>query len=62
VSLIIFTTPAKFDLGQIFEHIAQDNVELAIKHRQRLQKRWMALVEQPRIGTKRVTSNQACVA
>lgn len=53
MSRIIFTTPAKLDLGQIFEHIAQDNVEAAIKHRQRLEKRWMALIEQPRIGTKR---------
>lgn len=53
MSQIRFTTPAKLDLGQIFHYLAQDNVEAAIKHRQRLEKRWSALIDQPRMGTKR---------
>ena len=29
------------------------HIAAAVKHRQRLEKRWLALLDQPRIGTKR---------
>lgn len=53
MSRISFTELAAQDLEQIYEHIADDNVAAAVKHRQRLEKRWFALVNQPRMGTKR---------
>lgn len=48
-----FTVSAARDLDVIYEYIGQDNLDAAVKHRQRLEKRWLALVDQPRIGTKR---------
>jgi toxin ParE1/3/4 len=53
VSRIRFTNAARNDLGKILDYIAKDNLDAAIKHRQRLGKRWLALIDQPRIGTKR---------
>jgi toxin ParE1/3/4 len=53
VNRISFTVPAQHDLGQILDYIAKDNLDAAVKHRQRLEKRWLTLLDQPRIGTKR---------
>ncbi len=50
---IRFTETSKTDLGEIYRYIAQDNIDAADKHRQRLEKRWLALIEQPRMGRKR---------
>lgn len=53
MSRISFTEPAAQDLEKIYEYIADDNIAAAVKHRQRLEKRWFVLLDQPRIGTKR---------
>lgn len=53
MSRISFTELAAQDLEKIYEYIADDNVDAAVKHRQRLEKRWYALLDQPRMGTKR---------
>ncbi len=53
MSSIRFTKACKIDLGEIYRYIAQDNVDAADKHRQRLEKRWLALIDHPRMGTKR---------
>ena len=53
MSRISFTEPAAQDLEKIYEYIAEDNIDEAVKHRQRLEKRWLALLDQPRLGTKR---------
>lgn len=53
MSRIALTEPAAQDLANIYRYIAQDNVAAADKHRQRLEKRWMALLDHPRMGTKR---------
>lgn len=53
MSRIRFTIPAKHDLGQILDYIAKDNLDAAIKHRQHLEKRWLTLLDQPRMGKKR---------
>lgn len=50
---ISFTEPAAQDLEKIYEYIAMDNIAAAVKLRQRLEKRWFMLLNQPRIGTKR---------
>lgn len=50
---VSFTSYAMQDLGEIYRYIAQDTIEAADKHSQRLQARWRALLDQPRIGTKR---------
>lgn len=36
-----------------YRYIAQDNIDAAKKHSQRLQARWLALLDQPRMGSKR---------
>jgi toxin ParE1/3/4 len=53
VSRVSFTEPAAQDLENIYEYIAEDNIAAAVKHRQRLEKRWFVLLDQPRMGTKR---------
>jgi toxin ParE1/3/4 len=53
VSRLSFTELAAQDLEQIFEYIADDNIAAAVKHWQRLEKRWCALLDQPRMGTQR---------
>lgn len=53
MSRIHFTEPGKHDLGEILDYIAKDNLDAAIKHRQRLEKRWLVLLDQPRMGAKR---------
>lgn len=50
---ISFTEPAAQELDQIYEYIGTDNLDAAVKHRQRLEKCWLALLDQPRMGTKR---------
>ena len=54
MSRISFTEPAAQDLENIYEYIAGDNIAAAVKHRQRLEKRWFVFLDQPRIGTKLV--------
>ncbi len=53
MSRISFTELAAQDLEKIYEYIADDNIAAAVKHRHRLEQRWLALLDQPRIGTKR---------
>ncbi len=53
MSRLSFTELAAQDLEKIYEYIADDNIDAAVKHRQRLAKRWLALLDQPRIGSKR---------
>ncbi len=53
MSRLSFTEPAAQDLENIYEFIAEDNIAAAVKHRQRLDKRWFVLLDQPRMGTKR---------
>ena len=53
MSRIRFTEACKTDLGEIYRYIAQDNIAAADKHRQCLEKRWLALIDQPRMGRKR---------
>lgn len=48
-----FTEPAGQDIDQIYRYIAQDNIAAADRHRERLERRWLSLLDQPRIGTKR---------
>ncbi len=50
---IRFTEASKTDLREIFRYIAQDNIAAADKHHQRLENRWLALIDQPRMGRKR---------
>lgn len=53
MSLISFTKYALQDLDEIYRFIAEDNIDAADKHSQRLQARWGGLLDQPRMGTKR---------
>lgn len=50
---IRFTNPAKQDLAEIYLYISDGNIAAADKHRERLTKRCLGLVDQPRIGTMR---------
>ncbi len=50
---IRFTEASKIDLGDIYRYIAEDSIAAADKHRQALQKRWLALIDQPLMGRKR---------
>ncbi len=50
---ISFTEAAAQELDEIYEYIGQDNLAAALKHRQRLEKRWTALLDHPRMGMKR---------
>lgn len=50
---ISFTQDARQDMKEIYEYIAEDNIAAADKHMQRLQERWRALLNQPRLGRKR---------
>ncbi len=50
---VFLTKPAAQDLEEIYRYIAQDNTAAADKHRQRLEKLCLALVDHPRMGMKR---------
>lgn len=50
---IRYTEDAVRDLEQIYRYIAEDNINAAIEHRQRLKQRCLGLVDHPRIGPKR---------
>ena len=53
MSRVSFTKYARQDLDEIYRYIAQDNIDAAGKHNQRLQARWRALLDQPRMGAER---------
>ena len=50
---IRFTQAARRDLAEIYLYIANDSIAAADKHRDRLTQRCLALIDQPRIGSKR---------
>lgn len=50
---IRYTEDAVRDLEEIYRYIAEDNINAAIQHRQRLRQRCLGLVDYPRIGRKR---------
>lgn len=53
MSLIRFTEPAVQDLEQIYDYIAQDNIEAAERLKTRLKNLWRSAAENPGIGRKR---------
>jgi toxin ParE1/3/4 len=53
VRLVRLTEPAIKDLEEIYDYIANDNIEAAERLKARLQKRWRAAAENPGIGRKR---------
>jgi toxin ParE1/3/4 len=53
VSRVSFTKYARQDLDEIYTYIAQDDIDAADKHSQKLQARWRGLLDQPQMGTKR---------
>lgn len=48
-----FTTVVIQDLKDIYNYIADDNLEAAARFLSQLQKRWLGLAENPGIGRKR---------
>jgi len=53
VNRIRFTPQADRDFVEIYQYIASDNIGAADRHHELLRSRCLALVDQPRIGTKR---------
>jgi toxin ParE1/3/4 len=53
VTGIRYTADAVRDLEEIYRYIAEDNIDAAIEHRQRLKRRCLGLIDHPRIGRKR---------
>jgi toxin ParE1/3/4 len=54
VSRITFTDDAIQDLQDIYDYIAEDNIDAAADlHQEKLHQRWLPLIDQPRMGRKR---------